>query len=270
MSILVTLGVGILLIVLAFLGLNRLIRLGGRQAAVIMAILTVGFYLPFALMNWPGADVVAIHVAVYLIVVFMLGILAYQREQRLHERGSGKGFRWGPGLIIGFFAVIIALDAVFVTVATGGLDSRVSAWLLPKPRQGDAISSYFPGTTAHDFQKKEALYNDYLQRVERQKKRGWEVDYGWLRAPVKGQASTFQVKAVDRHGSPIAGAEVSARFLRPSNQREDFSLKLPEVAAGVYATEATPPLAGLWQVVILVSRGEDVHEVQASTDIGAP
>ncbi|MEW6692751.1 MAG: FixH family protein [Pseudomonadota bacterium] len=268
MSILISLGVGILLIVLAFLGLNRLVRLGGRQSAVILAILTPGFYLPFALLNWPGADVLAIHLAVYLVVVFILGVLAHQGEQQ--RRDEGRSFRWGPGLIIGFFAVIIALDAVFVTVATGGLDSRVSAWLLPKPKQGEAVSSYFPGVTSHDYQKKEALYNDYLRRVELQKERGWQVDYGWLGDPVKDREAPFQVRARDRHGSPISGAEVSARFLRPSNQREDFSLALPEVEPGFYRANATPPLAGLWQVVIVVQRGEDIHEVRAATDVAAP
>lgn len=265
---LITLGAGILLIVLVFLGLNRLVRLGGRQSAVILAILTLGFYLPFALMNWPGADVVAIHLAVYLVVVFILGVLAHQREQQ--RKDEGRSFRWGPGLIIGFFAVIIALDAVFVTIATGGLDSRVSAWLLPEPKRGEAVSSYFPGVTSHDYQKKEALYNDYLQRVEVQKERGWQVDYGWLADPVQGSASPFQVQARDRHGSPISGAEVSVRFMRPSNQREDFELTLPEVEPGLYRATATPGLAGLWQVVIVVKRGEDIHEVRAATDVASP
>lgn len=268
MSILISLGLGILLIVLGFLGLHRLVRLGGRQAAVIVAILTLGFYLPFALLNWPGADTVAIHLALYLVTVFILGLLAHQREQQRPD--AGRSFRWGPGLIIGFFAVIIALDAVFVTVATGGLDSRVSAWLLPKPRQGESVSSYFPGVTSHDYQKKEALYNEYLRRVEQQKERGWQVDYGWLGQAIKGQESIFQVRAQDRHGFPISGATVSARFLRPSNQREDFTLSLAEVEPGLYRAATTPSLAGLWQVVILVQRGEDIHEVRAATDILSP
>ncbi|MGK0673143.1 MAG: FixH family protein [Halothiobacillaceae bacterium] len=265
MSILISLGVGLLLIVLAFLGLNRLVRLGGRQSAVILAILTPGFYLPFALLNWPGADVLAMHLAIYLMVVFILGVQAHQREQRRQD--EGRGFRRGAGLIIGFFAVIIALDAVFVTVATGGLDSRVSAWLLPKPRQGEAVSSYFPGVTSHDYQKKEALYNEYLHQVELQKERGWQVDYGWLGDPVKGREVAFQVRARDRHGAPISGAEVSVRFLRPSNQREDFNLTLREVEPGLYRAQMTPPLAGLWQVVITVQRGTDTHEVRAATDV---
>ncbi|MDM7323368.1 MAG: FixH family protein [Gammaproteobacteria bacterium] len=269
MSILISLAVGILLIVLAFLGLNRLVRLGGRQSAVILAILTLGFYLPFALLNWPGADVLAIHLALYLMVVFILGVWAHEREQQQRDKDRSS-LRWGPGLIIGFFAVIIAMDAVFVTVAMGGLDSRVSAWLLPKPKQGEAISSYFPGVISHDYQKKEALYNDYLRRVELQKERGWQVEYGWLEEPIKGREALFQVLARDRHGSPVSGAEVSARFLRPSNQREDFHVTLREVEPGLYRAAITPHLAGLWQVVILVQRGEDIHEVRAATDVAAP
>ena len=265
---LISLGAGILLIVLVFLGLNRLVRLRGRQSAVILAILTVGFYLPFALMNWPGADVVAIHLAVYLVVVFILSVLAHQREQQRVD--EGRSFRWGPGLIIGFFAVIIALDAVFVTVATGGLDSRVSAWLLPEPKRGEGVSSYFPGVISHDYQKKEALYNDYLQRVEQQKARGWQVDYGWVEDPVKDREAPFQVRARDRHGSPISGAEVGVRFMRPSNQREDFELTLPEIEPGLYRAAVAPELAGLWQVVIVVKRGEEIHEVHATTDVATP
>ncbi len=268
MSILISLAIGILLIVLAFFGLNRLLRLTARQSALIVAILTLGFYLPYALLDWPGADVVTLHIAVYLVVVFFLGVLAFQREQR--RQAEVAGFRWGPGLIIAFFAVIIAMDSVFVTVATGGLDSRVSAWLLPKPWEGKTVSSFFPGVTSHDFQEKEALYNAYLAQVEKQKERGWQVHYGWLGEAVAGKEVPFQVRALDRAGHPIQGAEVRVRFLRPSNQREDFDLSLPEVEPGLYRALITPPLAGLWQVVIDVRRGEDVHEVRASTDVAAP
>ena len=64
MNLLLTLAVGLALIILAFLGLNRGLRLPGRQAAVILAILTLGFYLPYALLHWEGADVLAINDAV--------------------------------------------------------------------------------------------------------------------------------------------------------------------------------------------------------------
>ncbi|MGD9889582.1 MAG: FixH family protein [Halothiobacillaceae bacterium] len=265
MNLLLSLAIGLVLIVLVFLGLNRGLRLPGRQAAVITAILTLGFYLPYALLNWEGSDVLAIHLAVYLMTVFVLGLLTFQREQKLPP--SGRSFRWGPGMIIGFFAVIIAMDAMFVTLATSGMGGRVAEILLPKPRHAETVSSHFPGVISHDFQKKEALYNEYLHQVEKQKERGWQVQYGWVGNAIVHQASVFQVQARDKQGEAIVDAKVVASFLRPSDKTKDFNLSLPEVEPGVYRIELMPPLPGLWQVVIVVQRGDDVHEVRASTDV---
>lgn len=268
MNLLTTIAIGLALIVVVFFALNRGLRLGGRQAAVILGILTIGFYLPYALMHWAGADVLAIHLAVYLITVFLLGLLAHQREQKL--KIDGRSFRWGPGIIIGFFAVIIAMDAMFVTVATNGLNGRVAEMILPKPRHAETVSSNFPGVISHDFQKKEALYNNYLHQVEQQKERGWQVQYGWIGTAIAGRVTPFQLTARDKEGLPINAADAEVRFLRPSDKREDFMLKLVEVAPGVYRQDVTPPHFGLWQVVITLQRGEDVHEIRASTDVADP
>ena len=64
MNLLLSLAIGLVLIVLVFFGLNRGLRLPGRQAAVILAILTLAFYLPYALLHWGGGVVLAIHLAV--------------------------------------------------------------------------------------------------------------------------------------------------------------------------------------------------------------
>ena len=265
MNLLLSLAIGLVLIVLVFFGLNRGLRLPGRQAAVILAILTLGFYLPYALLHWEGGDVLAIHLAVYLMTVFVLGLLAFQREQKLPP--SGRSFRWGPGMIIGFFAVIIAMDSMFVTLATNGMGGRVAEILLPKPRHAETVSSHFPGVISHDFQKKEALYNQYLHQVELQKERGWQVQYGWVGNAIVHQASVFQVQARDKQGAPIVGAKVEVSFLRPSDKNQDFNLSLRETEPSLYRVEVTPPMPGLWQVVIVVQRGDDVHEVRASTDV---
>ncbi|MEW5837947.1 MAG: FixH family protein [Pseudomonadota bacterium] len=265
MNLLLTLAIGLALIVPAFFLLNRGLRLPARQAAVILAILTLGFYLPYALLHWEGGDVLAIHLAVYLVTVFLLGLLGFQREQKLPP--SGRSFRWGPGIIIGFFAVIIAMDTIFVSLANSGMGGKVAEFLLPKPRHAEAVSSHFPGVISHDYQKKEALYNQYLQQVEAQKERGWQVHYGWLGAVTAQQPATFQVQARDKNGENIRAATVEVRFLRPSDKNQDFSLNLPEMEPGVYRASVTPPLPGLWQVVVTVQRGSDVHEIRASTDI---
>lgn len=265
MNLLITLGIGVALIILVFFALNRLLRLPARQSAVIVAILTLGMYLPYALLHWEGGDVLSIHLAVYLITVFMLGLLGFHHEQKRPD--NVRSFRWGPGMIIGFFAVIIAMDAVFVTVATSGLSSNIAQSILPKPRHADNVSSHFPGVISHDYQKKESLYNEYLKKVREQEERGWQVHYGWVGEATTSQPTPFQVQARDKQGEPIRAATVEVRFLRPSDKKQDFSLTLPEVEPGLYRADITPSMPGLWQVVILVQRGADTHEVRAATDI---
>ncbi len=83
---------------------------------------------------------------------------------------------------------------------------------------------------ARDFHKKESLYNDYLQQVQRQRQRGWQIQKGWLAEPVAGQATVFRVTAHTRDGVPVAGATVTGRFLRPSTQHP---------GRGVYPVRAT-------------------------------
>lgn len=268
MNLLSTLAIGLVLIALLFFGLHRGLRLGARQAAVILAILTFGMYLPYTLLHWEGADVLAIHLAVYLIAIFILGVLGHQREQKIPV--EGRSFRWGPGMIIGFFAVIIAMDSMFVTVATNGLNGSIAGLILPKPHHAESVSSNFPGVISHDFQQKEALYNEYLKQVELQKQRGWQVHYGWVGTAIAGQATPFQVTARDKEGLPITAADAEVRFLRPSDKREDFTFKLAEAEPGVYRQDVTPPRLGLWQVVITLQRGKDTHEIRASTDVAAP
>jgi nitrogen fixation protein FixH len=101
------------------------------------------------------------------------------------ERG-GKGWHWGPMAITGFFVVLVIVNAIFITVAQKGLGPELGASVFPDSRSQRIVSSAFPGVVSHDFHKKESLYNAYLEQVERQRRRGWQVRKGWLRKPVEG------------------------------------------------------------------------------------
>ena len=41
-------------------------------AALVVALLSLALYVPYALWHWPGADVLALHVAVYLVAAYAL------------------------------------------------------------------------------------------------------------------------------------------------------------------------------------------------------
>lgn len=257
--LLVGIGGGVVAELLLFTVLNRLFRLDGKTAAMIIALLVVLIYVPWAVLAWPGADVFAIHLAILLTFAYALGMLGGRVGRRWH---------WAPALIVGFFVVVIALNVVFLGVAERGMSGLFSE-LLPAPRGAAVVDSRFPGTVSHDYQEKEALYNEYLRQVDVQRERGWQVRKGWQYRPVVGQPATFIVAVDDRDGAPVAGAAVQGRFLRTSNSRDDIDFTMHEVAPGEYRVNLQMPLQGLWQLVLHIRRGDDLHEVRADTSVAA-
>jgi nitrogen fixation protein FixH len=258
-TMLLGIGGGVLAELVVFYVLNRLLRLNGKSAATAVALLAILVYVPWAALNWPGADVFAIHLAIFLTIAYALGMVG----------GSvGRRWHWAPALIVGFFVVVVATNVVFLGVAERGI-TGLFAEFLPKPRDAAVVDSRFPGTVSHDYQEKEALYNAYLEQVEVQKARGWQVRKGWQYQPVANEPAVFIVAVSDRDGRPVAGARVDGRFLRTSNSRDDFEFAMTEVAHGEYRVPLTMPLHGLWRLVLQIRLGEDVHEVRADTSVAA-
>ncbi len=229
-DLLLGLGIGAAVIVLANLGLIRFAQVSAKWAATVTALTAVGLYVPYSILRWPGGDIFAIHLAIYLLAALACGML-------LGVRSSGQGLHWGP------------------------------AWLLPEPASQRETTSIFPGVIAHDFHKKESLYNQYLQQVERQRQRGWQVHKGWVGEPVIGESALFRVAVQTREGEPLTDATVTGRFLRTSTSQLDVDFALGETALGVYESKVVLPAAGRWNLLLSIRKGDDLHEVQASTEI---
>jgi nitrogen fixation protein FixH len=256
-SLLTVIGGGVVAEILFYLVLQRGFRLNGKAAAAGVALLALLIYVPWAILTWPGADVFAIHVAIFLTTAYALAMVGGQ---------VGRGWHWAPALIVAFFVVVVATNVVFLGVAERGI-TGLFARLLPEPRGSGVADSRFPGTVSHDYQEKEALYNAYLRQVEAQRARGWQVRKGWLYQPVAGQAATFVVTVSDREGAAVAGAEVHGEFLRSSNSRDDLPFRMDEVAPGEYRAQLELPLQGHWDLVLQVRRGGELHEVRANTSV---
>lgn len=259
-DLLLGLSIGVALIVLANLGLIRFAGVSAKWAATVTALTAVGLYVPYSILRWPGGDIFAIHLAIYLLAALVCGML-------LGIRSSGQGLHWGPATLIGFFIFVAVSGAVFIAVAEHGVPRWVRDGLLPEPASQRETTSIFPGVIAHDFHKKEALYNQYLQQVERQRQRGWEVRKGWVGEPVAGEPALFRVAVQTREGESLAGATVTGQFLRTSTSQLDVDFSLSETAPGVYESKVVLPVAGRWNLVLSIHKGDDLHEVQASTEI---
>ena len=270
---LLALPLGAVIEVLVFLALYLLTPMNGRQAALAVALLSMGGVVMYSMFNWPGADVLAMYVAVLAVTAYLLGIVSYSREQRLATPGSnsdGRWFHWGPAIIIIFFITLFAVDGVMVVISSQGLPKPLAGWLLPESTAQKQVRSAFPGTVANDFQKKEGLYNEYLQQVKRQQQRGWQVSKGWLVDPVVGQQAPFQVRVSEQDGAPVRFAQLSGTFQRPSDSRLDQAFEMGEVEPGLYRVVMSLPAPGVWNLVLHIKRGEQLHELHASTSVAEP
>ena len=264
-SLLSTLLGGILIIVVLFLLLLRILRIEVKALAGLLAILVLGIYVPLAIIFWPGADVFAIHLALYLVTVYVLGIIFSQRAK---QPATDKGwFHWGPAAIVGFFLLIISVDAILIVVAQKGLHMEMAFRLLPEPRSGGQVSSFFPGTVSHDFREKEAMFNRYIEQRQAQQLRDWQVRKGWLNTPQVNQPLVFQVSVSDKQGQAVVGASIEGTFMRPSNSRLDQSFRMRETEAGLYRVELTLPEPGHWGLLLKIVKHDAMHEIRAQTEV---
>lgn len=263
-----TLGGGMALIVVAFLALRRCMRLRPTWSAALAALPAVGGYLVWSMSrSVPGADVIAMHLVIYLVTSYLLGLFADHRDAATTAGDRrGRGLHWAPLVIFGFFGFVFFMSAVTVVIARNGLPGRLAELVLPAAGNGP-VQLAFPGVTPRDFQKKEALYNQYLEQVARQQARGWQVRKGWLSVPVVNEPAVFQVALTDREGRALSGAAINGSFVRPSDSTKDQDFAMQEVGPGVYQVRLALPAPGAWELLLEIRRGEDLHEVRARTRV---
>ncbi|MEZ5584228.1 MAG: hypothetical protein R3F37_17090 [Candidatus Competibacteraceae bacterium] len=137
-DLLLGLALGAGLVILANLLLARFTRMNAQQAATVVILATLGLYVPYAIIRWPGGDIFAIHLAIYLLASLACGLL-------LSTRAGGRGLHWGPAVIGGFFVFVVVSGAVFVAVAERGLTSSLWHRLLPEADSQRAVTSVFLG-----------------------------------------------------------------------------------------------------------------------------
>ncbi len=255
--------------VLFFVLLSRLSPLKGKMAAVVTALVSLAVLLVYSVLFWPGADVLAMYVAVLMVTAYLLGIISDAREARRAD-AQDRWFHWAPAIIVIFFVLLFAVDSVFVMVSKQGLPKPIADWILPESAQQAQIQSLFPGTVANDFQKKEGLYNEYLKQVDDQQQRGWQVSKGWLNAPVAGQPAAFQVRVLEADESPLQDAQINGQFQRPSDSRLDQAFEMQAIEPGLYRVVLSLPKPGIWTLLLQIKRGEQLHEIHANTSVKVP
>lgn len=268
-NILVTLLGGVFSIALIFILLYRVTNMSGKMVATVMAFAVTATYVPISIFIWPGADVFAIHIALYLVSVYILGIVTSQRDARRLSGKEGFGFHWAPAAIVLFFVILLIMDSFFIMFATKGMNSSVANWLLPKPVAGGKVSSRFPGTVSHDYHQKQDQYNEYLKRFEAQKQLGWSVRKGWLTQAVVNDDAIFRVEVKTKQKTAVTGATVIAEFLRPADSKRDQVFQLNEIKPGIYQKNISLPQPGHWDLILKITKDKNMYELRAKTLVQA-
>ena len=266
-NILVTLLGGVSLIVTTFILMYRVSNMSGKMTATVMAFIVIAVYVPISIFTWPGADIFAIHFALYLVSVYVLGIVTSQRDARRQAGKEGFGFHWAPAAIVTFFVILLIMDSFFVMFATKGMNINVAKWLLPEPLSGGKVSSRFPGTVSHDYHQKQDQYNDYLKRFETQKLLNWNIRKGWLDEAIVNQPAIFRVEIKTNENKVVSKANIKGEFLRPADSKRDIVFTMREIEPGIYQQNITMTAPGNWDLVLKIQKDDDEYEVRAKTVI---
>jgi Predicted integral membrane protein linked to a cation pump len=159
---------------------------------------------------------------------------------RRRERGW-----WYPWIFVVGMLVVIVVNVVMITLA---LDT-------------------FPGLETQDAYRKGLAYNQTIAAADAQAARGWQMAVALQPRPADPASATdnahkAEVDAIftDRYGDPVAGLEVHAYLLRPTNEGSDIEAQLDERGSGRYAATLTVPLPGQWDVRVHARRGDETYQ----------
>lgn len=246
MNTLITLfgGLAGVFVLYALGGLVRNLPLAVR--AGLAGLLPLLGYFVLVVGRWPGLDVVAIHISVFLAAALVL--LAFTQFRR---RNAGR-MHWAPKLLTVFFVGLVVINATLLYIATKGLPQPIARWWLG----GDKVYSGFSGVVEHGQGAAKGVSSE-LSQLHRESQLGWQVEFEGLDGA--GQTRAPVVRVRDRTGLPVKGVQVEIRLRRPGATVPALVLSLQSVDAGIYRGALTFPAEGRWLVDLRVMQGETLH-----------
>ncbi len=253
MSHMDTLFGGIVLII-ALYYILRLLGVTNYWRGVVSSALPMLAYVIYAMSDWPGGEVLAMHVAVYVATGTVLAMLGSSK------RTGSEPLHWVPKVIIGFFAGLFVIEAVLMSISTSGIPPAVARWVLPRAGQG-GVHTAFPGVVPH-HEDAAAAVSEHLKEVHRQRELGWHIVLAGLGQLRQGRASDLTVSVTDKAQKPLDGARVDLSLLRPAMAADDHSaIPMMPAAPGTYRARVKLPDPGRWVAVVSVQYGGDRYEI---------
>lgn len=140
--------------------------------------------------------------------------------------------------MLGFFAIIIAVNGAFIAAAIGSFPGE------------DVRRSYLQGLR----------YNDTLAERRAQAALGWRATAAFGAEP--GSASV-EVNLRDGAGVPIEGARIEGALERPTAATFDHQLHFTPAGAGRYVARIDALEAGRWRLRARAERSDGARDFEA-------
>lgn len=98
-------------------------------------------------------------------------------------------------------------------------------------------------------------FNQTLNKVAAQHRRGWKVDSQFenVRPGVAHLTATY----LDANSAPLPALTVTAAFARPTQEDHDFEITLKNAGEGHYSADVEFPLAGKWNIRLLAEHDNE-------------
>ncbi|MBA4800830.1 MAG: FixH family protein [Euryhalocaulis sp.] len=136
-------------------------------------------------------------------------------------------------MIVGFFAVTIAVNATFITLAVGTF------------RGEEESKSYRQGLA----------YNAVLERRAAQTELGWSAE-------LESREGAVTLHIVDAQGAPVSGLNLAGAVKHPADAAHDHVLAFAYAGEGLYVAHLADTLAeGSW--IVEVSAAPEPFELKS-------
>lgn len=240
MSTLATLFGGLAGVLLLYFFGGLVPGLSPRLRAGIAALIPLLAYFIHAAANWPGLDVLAIHISVFAAAAYALNAMTTTRRR-------GGRVHWVPALLVIFLAGVVLVNGGLLYVSTHGLPGPLARWWL-----GEKVAySGFSGIVAHGEEAAKGVSAE-LSQAHREALLGWQVELTGLAGDSPSRPLTLSVR--DASGLPVEHVDAELHLLRPGATVATQILRLAPRASGEYGSVLELPAAGRWVVELRLHR----------------
>lgn len=248
MSTLITLLGGLAAVLVLYVLGGALRSLPPILRALLAGLIPLLGYFALIVGRWPGLDVVAMHISVFLAAGLVLHAVT-----QLRRRSAGR-MHWAPKLLTAFFVGLVVVNGSLLYIATKGLPEPLARWWLGS--EGGAVRSGFSGVVEHGQGAAKAVSSE-LSQAHRESELGWQVELSGLGGDEAARA--VRVRVQDRTGLPVDRIDAELRLLRPGAAEPALTLPLGALDPGTYGGVLRLPAGGRWLVELRLLRDDKLH-----------